>query len=338
MMELSRRTMLALAAGAAAEVAPTDLSSRVCLFTDHLAAFSYQEVGRMLKDLGVTGPDLTVRKGGLVQPATVAADFPRAVQTFKDFSLTVPMMTTAITSAEDPLARDVLETAARLGIRYYKPGYFHYKDLAHWRETIDSTRVSLQGLAKLGARLDLHAGMHNHAGDSVGCSLWDSWETMQGVDPNRVGFFFDPAQATIEGGKTGWNLNFRRIAPRLFMVAIKALVTKLPLKGEGEVSQIAYAALAMAGGFAVLLVLQYASLFTTGLLLSPKEPLSVIIAIQFVPLLAVVGTIAIFTYRRTNSAVPGALICALLISWYISAGTATHYSPDFPMPGAARAK
>ncbi len=223
MMELSRRTMLTMAAGAAV-AAPADLSSRVCLFTDHLAAFSYQEVGRMLKELGVTGPDLTVRKGGLVQPASVATDLPRAVQTFKEFSLTVPMMTTAITSAEDPLARDVLETAAKLGIRYYKPGYFHYKDLAHWRETIDSTRVSLQGLAKLGARLDLRAGMHNHAGDSVGCSLWDSWEAMQNVDPNRVGFFFDPAQATIEGGKTGWNLNFRRIAPRLFMVAIKDFV------------------------------------------------------------------------------------------------------------------
>ena len=123
-----------------------------------------------------------------------------------------------------------------------------------------------------------------------------------------------------------------------FLVAIRALVSKLPLKGEGEFAQIAYAALAMAGGFAVLLAVQYASLFTTGTLLSPKEPLNVIIAIQFVPLLAVVGAIAIFTYRRTNSAVPGALICALMISWYISAGTAIHYSPDFPMPGAARAK
>jgi pimeloyl-ACP methyl ester carboxylesterase len=123
-----------------------------------------------------------------------------------------------------------------------------------------------------------------------------------------------------------------------FLVAIKALVSNLPLKGEGEVRQIVVAALAMAGGFAVMLVLQYASLFTTGLLFSPKEPLNVIIAIQFVPLLAVVGAIAIFSYRRTNSAVPGALICALMISWYISAGTATHYSKDFPMRVAARAK
>ena len=256
-MELSRRTMLGMAAGAA--VPNSDLASRVCLFTDHLAAFSYREVGRMLKDLGVTGPDLTVRKGGLVSPATVAVDLPKAVQTFGEFSLAVPMITTAITSAEDSLARSVLETAAKLGIRYYKLGYFSYEDMARWRETIDATRGALHGLAKLGARLDLRAGMHNHAGDSVGCALWDSWEAMQDVDPNRVGFFFDPAQATIEGGKTGWNLGFRRIAPRLFMVAIKDFVWEktgqgwrtrwVPL-GEGLVNWPAFFALLKTTPFA----------------------------------------------------------------------------------------
>ncbi len=259
-MDVSRRSMLTMAASAASSsAAPSDLSSRVCLFTDHLAAFSYEEVGRMLKDLGVTGPDLTVRNGGLVQPATVATDLPRAVETFAKHSLTVAMMTTTVRSADDPLTRGVLETAAKLGIRYYKLGYYHYDDLARWRETIDSTRGALQGLAKLGARLDLRAGMHNHAGDSVGCSLWDSWEAMQGVDPNRVGFFFDPSHATIEGGNTGWNLNFRRIAPRLFMVAIKDFVwektsqgwrTRWAPLGEGLVKWPAFCALLKSTPFA----------------------------------------------------------------------------------------
>ncbi|MBM3793457.1 MAG: sugar phosphate isomerase/epimerase [Acidobacteria bacterium] len=260
-MDVSRRSMLSLAASTAApaQAAPPDLSSRVCLFTDHLAAFSYDEVGRMLKDLGVTGPDLTVRKGGLVQPANVAVDLPRAVETFGKYSLTVPMMTTTVLSAADPLSRTVLETASKLGIRYYRLGYFHYADLARWRETADSTRTALHGLAKLGARLNLHAGMHNHAGDSVGCALWDSWEAMDGVDPNRVGFFFDPSHATIEGGNTGWNLNFRRIAPKLMMVAIKDFVWEktaqgwrtrwVPL-GEGLVKWPAFLALLKATPFA----------------------------------------------------------------------------------------
>src|SRR5207247_5876936 len=51
-----------------------------------------------------------------------------------------------------------------------------------------------------------------HAGDSVGCAIWDGWEVLQGVDPERVGFYFDPAQAHIEGAKNGWNLGFRRVS------------------------------------------------------------------------------------------------------------------------------
>jgi hypothetical protein len=97
----------------------------------------------------------------------------------------------------------------------------------------------------------------------------------------------------------------------------------------------------MALGFMVLLVVEYATLFNTGFLFTPKEPLNTIVAIQFVPLLATFGAIAAITYRRTNSYVPGALICALLLSWYVTGGTATHWYPGFklpPAPGAARAR
>lgn len=224
-MRISRRAFVAASAAAAATPAEqTNLASRVCLFTDHLAGFSYVEVARMLKDLGVSGPDLTVRRGGLVAPDRVASELPKVAEALREHSLSIPMITTTITSAHDPLTHGILEAASKLGIRYYKLGYFPYKDMARWRETIDAARGSLRELAKVSGSLNLRAGMHNHAGDSVGCSLWDSWEAMQEVDANQVGFYFDPAQATIEGGKNGWNLNFRRVAPRIFMVAIKDFV------------------------------------------------------------------------------------------------------------------
>jgi hypothetical protein len=93
----------------------------------------------------------------------------------------------------------------------------------------------------------------------------------------------------------------------------------------------------MAGGFFVFVAWQYGTLFATGFLATPDEPLNTIIAIQFVPLLAIIGVIGAFTYRRTNSYVPGALICALLISWYVTAGTADHWAPGFQpqLPGAS---
>jgi sugar phosphate isomerase/epimerase len=220
---------LALASGSAA--AAPSLASRICLFTDHLAGFSYEEVARMLKQLGVDGPDLTVRRGGLVSPDRVAEELPKAMAAFRDQGLTIPMITTNILSANEPQTRPILAAAAKLGIGYYKLGYYKYKDLSQWQQIMDATHRELIGLSALNREFNMRAGIHNHAGDSVGCAIWDAWEVLQSVDPERVGFYFDPAQAHIEGGKTGWNLGFRRAAPRLFMLAMKDYVWEKSDKG-----------------------------------------------------------------------------------------------------------
>ena len=86
--------------------------------------------------------------------------------------------------------------------------------------------------------------------------------------------------------------------------------------------------LALTLGFIVLLGLQYGTLFPSGKLFNPLPdpgfvPLSTIVAIQFVPLLAIAAVIATFTWRRTGSSLPGALICGLFVTWYVVAGTAT---------------
>lgn len=224
---MTRRDLLGAGAASllAADAQPAaDLGSRICVFTDHLAGIPYAEVARMFREVGVSGPDLTVRPGGLVLPERVEDDLPRAAAAFREQGLTIPMITTAIRSADDPIGRKVLTTASKLGIRYYRPGYYPYKDLARYRETITSVRSQLQGLAALNKELNLRATLHNHAGESVGCAVWDLLEAMEGVDSQHVGLEFDPSHATIEGGKVAWNLNFRRAAPRIFVLGIKDYV------------------------------------------------------------------------------------------------------------------
>jgi pimeloyl-ACP methyl ester carboxylesterase len=86
--------------------------------------------------------------------------------------------------------------------------------------------------------------------------------------------------------------------------------------------------LALTLGFIALLVLQYGTLWASGKLFNPLPdpgfvPLSTIAAIQFVPLLAIVAVIATFTWRRTGTSLPGALICGMVVTWYVVAGTAT---------------
>ncbi len=87
----------------------------------------------------------------------------------------------------------------------------------------------------------------------------------------------------------------------------------------------AWAAGALATGFFILTGLQYLALFSTGALPLPFEALNAIVAIQFVPVLAGLGMLAAYTWRRTGTYAPGGFIGGLLVTWYMVAGTATHF-------------
>jgi pimeloyl-ACP methyl ester carboxylesterase len=121
----------------------------------------------------------------------------------------------------------------------------------------------------------------------------------------------------------------------VFVTMVRMLIANLASPCQGRAAQYLALVLAPCLGFIVLLAVQYASLRTTGLLLSPKEALNTIIAIQFVPILAFVGLTAAFTWRRSRTWLAGGLICALTISWYVTAGTATHWRPGWTLQPSA---
>ena len=111
-----------------------------------------------------------------------------------------------------------------------------------------------------------------------------------------------------------------------FVVALRALHANLAVRGDGAIRQYLTGIGALALGFALFIGAEYVPLFTVGHLLVPPEALNAIVSIQFLPLMAIVGLIGVFTWRRTNSYAPGALICALFVTWYMVAGTATQYA------------
>ena len=113
-----------------------------------------------------------------------------------------------------------------------------------------------------------------------------------------------------------------------FVIALHVLHRNFSTMGAPRGALYLTNILALTLGFIVLLVLQYGTLWLSGKLFNPLPdpsfvPLSTIVAIQFVPLLAICAVIATFTWRRTGSSLPGALICGVFITWYIVAGTAT---------------
>ena len=110
-----------------------------------------------------------------------------------------------------------------------------------------------------------------------------------------------------------------------FLIALRALTGNLIKRGDSPARQYLIGVGAMALGFALFIAAEYAPLFMLGRLLVPAEALNAIVSLQFLPLLMIVGLIAIFTWRRTNSYAPGALICSLFVTWYMAAGTATQF-------------
>lgn len=111
-----------------------------------------------------------------------------------------------------------------------------------------------------------------------------------------------------------------------FVLALRALHSGLSVNSDSVMRQYAGNLFALAGGFLIFLVLQYGSLFVTGFLLTPSEPLNTIVMIQFVPLLAIVAILSTCTYRLTASWLPGAFINGLFVSWYVVAGQATQFA------------
>jgi pimeloyl-ACP methyl ester carboxylesterase len=113
-----------------------------------------------------------------------------------------------------------------------------------------------------------------------------------------------------------------------FVIALHVLHRNFSTVGAGRAALYLTNVFALTLGFIVLLVLQYGTLWLSGKLFNPLPdpsfaPLSTIVAIQFVPLLAICAVIATFTWRRTGSSLPGALICGIFVTWYVVAGTAT---------------
>lgn len=111
-----------------------------------------------------------------------------------------------------------------------------------------------------------------------------------------------------------------------FIIMSRALHAKLAVKDDGRRAQYWTGIGALAGGFFLFLIAQYAPLFITGALPVPAEALNAIISIQFLPLMTIVAVIFVFTWRRTNSHLPGAFVAALFVTWYIVAGTAVQYA------------
>jgi pimeloyl-ACP methyl ester carboxylesterase len=86
-----------------------------------------------------------------------------------------------------------------------------------------------------------------------------------------------------------------------------------------------FAIFTAAGGFLVFLLCQYIPLLSGGTLLIATEPLNIIVAIQFLPLMIVAALNSTWFYEKTGRIWAGAFVNGLFIAWYVVAGQATQF-------------
>jgi len=249
-------TLAAISPGTLVSGAEPGFRGTLCFFSKHLPKMDAPRLGRTLKTLGFGGVDLTVRPGGHLDPRRVAQDLPPFFHLIRQEGLTVPMITTEILSDSDPVARPTLETAAALGIPFFKPGYHRYA-FVDARKERDAAAAKIRTVAALSAGTGVRMGFHNHAG-YIGGGIWDIADVVDSLDPRWAGYYFDVRHAMVEGGDGGWRTAFSLAAPRLQMIALKDFywekaaagwrVRDCPM-GEGMVKWKAYFAMLAKAGF-----------------------------------------------------------------------------------------
>jgi sugar phosphate isomerase/epimerase len=192
----------------------------IAVFSKHLQWLPFADVGPVIAESGFRSVDLTVRPDGHVLPERVEDDLPRAVETLRKSGLTVPLITTAITDARDPLTRRVLQTAKKVGVTHYRMGYWSYPKNPEPMQALRELKPRVTELAALNREIGIRGGYQNHVGTRIGGSVWDLGVLLEGMEPDGLGVQYDIRHAVAEGGES-WPVALRMIAPHIDTIAIK---------------------------------------------------------------------------------------------------------------------
>jgi sugar phosphate isomerase/epimerase len=224
---------------------------KVHVFSKHLQFLDYKDMANIAADIGFDGVDLAVRPKGHVLPERVETDLPNAVEAIRKAGLEHTMMTTAVENAANGTDKKLLETAAKLGVKFYRMNWLSYPENKTIPEAIEQFQQTIKDLGLLNKKLGITGAYQNHSGLRAGASIWELWDMVQKADKQHMGVQYDIRHAVVEGGLS-WKNGLRLIHPHIKILAIKDfvwskkngayVVENVPL-GEGMVDFKSYFAL-----------------------------------------------------------------------------------------------
>jgi L-ribulose-5-phosphate 3-epimerase len=193
---------------------------KINIFSKHLQFLNYQDMSEAAREIGFDGIDLTVRPKGHVLPEKVDTDLPLAAEAMKKVGFTPLMFCTAVEDAANPIDKNVLETAAKLGFKYYRMNWYKYTDQQSIPDQLGEFARKMAGLSKLNSKIGLNGCYQNHSGRMVGASMFEIWNILQKADPKTMGAQYDIRHATVEGGLS-WQTGFNLIRPHIKTIVLK---------------------------------------------------------------------------------------------------------------------
>jgi sugar phosphate isomerase/epimerase len=191
------------------------------MFSKHVQGYPLDKLAEKLKSMGIYSLDLTVRENGHVEPERVEEDLPKMHDELSKLGISIGMMTTNIVDASAPTTAKILKTAASLGIKYYKIGYYNYKGFGTLIKHRKETKKKVEEIAELNGEFGIHGGYHNHSDNFIGASLWDIHEIISDTSKETMGLYLDPAHLVVEGGSGGWEMGLDLMSERITMLAVK---------------------------------------------------------------------------------------------------------------------
>jgi sugar phosphate isomerase/epimerase len=193
----------------------------VCIFSQILVKLPYDDLGPVLRGLGLDGCDLSVMRGGHINPEQSSVDMMRGVEAITGVGLDVPVITTAFTSLADPAIRNVMAICGEMGVPVMRTGIWKYNDSTEPEVRLTEVQRDLVGLFALARAVNMAIAIPNTSGENVGASLWDTATLIRGMDPRLVGYAFDPGYAAVEGAGGSWQVALRMALPRIKMVSVR---------------------------------------------------------------------------------------------------------------------
>ena len=257
MNKLSRREFITTSTLAASATALCSGPAISCFAAEKLASsivvfskvyqtlkLGFDDAAALTAEAGLDGIDCPVRPGGEILPERVTQDLPRYAEALRKRNLSMPLLTTAITSAASPHAEDIVRTAKKQGAQFYRLGFIERQPGAPAGKQVSEIKAQLKNLAALNKQAGIGAIMQNHspAGRSyIGGDLSELYEIVKDFDPAQIGVAFDIGHALVVHGD-GWRPHFEKLKPHLKIAYVKDVTRAgrwVPF-GEGDVASTGY--------------------------------------------------------------------------------------------------